>query len=77
LPIEKRSTIIYYNNQLFNSQTIELLHAYITPYTVRKNLKKVQPINKASDLKQIVSRNPLKKVKLFKNSRNIYSEQLQ
>jgi hypothetical protein len=43
-------------------QSVELLHAYITPYTVKKNLKTVKPISKASDLKTILSRNPMKKV---------------
>jgi hypothetical protein len=45
-------------------KSVELLHAYITPYTVRKSLKTVQPMSKAADLKQIVSRNQIKKVEL-------------
>ena len=50
---------------LLNFQPIELLHAYITPYTVKKNLKTVQPMSKASNLNQIVSKNQLKKVSLY------------
>lgn len=41
---------------------IELVHVYITPYTVKKSLLNVQPLSKASHIKPILSRTPLKKI---------------
>merc|ERR1719447_822485 len=41
-----------------------LFHAFVTPFTVKKNLKLLAPISKANNLKSIVSGVPLKKVNL-------------
>jgi hypothetical protein len=41
-------------------QSIELLHAFVTPYTFMKNFTL---LSRGQDVKQIVSANPLKKVK--------------
>merc|ERR1719447_92728 len=41
-----------------------LFHAFVTPFTVKKNLKLLAPISKAASLKPIVSGVPLKKVNL-------------
>merc|ERR1711931_317200 len=41
-----------------------LFHAFVTPFTVKKNLRLLAPISKAANLKPIVSGVPLKKVNL-------------
>ena len=43
-------------------QPIELVHAYISPYTVKKTLQTVKPLSQSPDLKHVLSKNPLKKV---------------
>ena len=43
---------------------IEWIHAFIRPFTVRKDLTKVQPISRSSDLKTILSGEPLKKTEM-------------
>jgi hypothetical protein len=46
-------------------QPVELVHAYITPFTVKKSLKTVKPLSQAHDLKHVVSKNPMKKVNIL------------
>jgi len=43
---------------------MEAIHAFTRPYTVRKDLRKIEPISKSTDIKVIVSGEPLKKVNL-------------
>lgn len=41
---------------------IEVAHLFVTPFTVKKNLRLVEPISKAANLKPILSTAPLKKI---------------
>jgi len=41
----------------------EAIHLFLTPYTVKKDLRKIQPVSKSSNLRKIVSGQPLKEVK--------------
>jgi hypothetical protein len=42
---------------------IEAIHIYIKPFTVKKNLRKIEPVSKSTNLKTILSGEPLKEVK--------------
>ena len=50
---------------LRQGKNLETLHGFILPYTVRKDLKSIMPINKAQDLRRIVTGKPLKRVRLL------------
>jgi len=41
-----------------------LFHAFVTPFTVKKNLRVLAPISKAASLKPVVSGLPLKKINM-------------
>merc|ERR1711971_1340848 len=41
---------------------IEVAHLFVTPFTIKKNLRLVEPISKAANLKPILSTAPLKKI---------------
>ena len=43
---------------------VGLLHLFLTPYTVRRNLRDIAPINKAVDFKPILSGEPLKEANI-------------
>ena len=49
--------------QALGHGAVEAFHGFVLPYTARKNMKVVAPINKAVNLKAIVTGNPLKKVR--------------
>ena len=40
----------------------EIIHGLVMPYTIRGSYQDVEPMNKAQDIKEIVSGVPLKKV---------------
>jgi len=42
----------------------ELIHVYINPYTVKKNLKTVKPISKSAQMKSVLSNAPMKKYEI-------------
>ena len=48
---------------LRKGKSLETVHGFVLPYTVRKGLKEVKTINKARDIHPILTGNPLKKVK--------------
>ena len=43
---------------------VGLLHVALTPFTVRKNLREIVPMTKATDFKPILSGEPLKEAKI-------------
>ena len=47
------------------ASSVETIHGLVMPYTVRSPLRSVQPVNMASDIKEIVTGNPLKTVSLL------------
>ena len=48
---------------LRKGKALETIHGFVLPYTVRKGLKEVKTINKARDIRPILTGNPMKKVK--------------
>ena len=49
----------------------EVIHALVTPYTVRAPWASVMPLNKARDAKEILTGSPLKRVSTFLSSGNL------
>ena len=49
---------------LNKARRVEVIHGFVMPYTVRSSLRFVEPFNKATDLVEIVTCTPLKKVSL-------------
>lgn len=45
------------------TRELEAVHVFVTPFSVQKDLRKIEPVSKASDLKIILSGEPLKEVK--------------
>ena len=46
-------------------KNLETLHGFILPYTARKPIRSLQPINRAQDLKKILTGAPLKTVRML------------
>ena len=57
---EKLQTKKYFFVVIFRE--FEMAHLFVTPFTVKKNLRLVEPISKAANLKPILSGVPLKKI---------------
>jgi hypothetical protein len=47
---------------LRKGKSLETIHGFVLPYTVRKGIKEVKTINKARDIRPILTGNPMKKL---------------
>merc|ERR1740124_1485494 len=46
---------------LLRGRSIEALHAFVLPFTVRKQFESIEPLNTAHDLKELLSGSPVKR----------------
>ena len=50
---------------LSRGRSVETIHGFVQPYTVRSPLSSIEPLNKAQDLKEILTGEPLKRVSFY------------
>ena len=59
-----KKSILWFSYHHFDFRETSLFHAFVTPFTVKKNLRVLAPMSKAASLKPVVSGLPLKKINM-------------
>nr|ADD73551.1 vitellogenin 1 [Paracyclopina nana] len=65
ITLEKKLTQVTMDIKVPNQVTkeIEAIHVFVTPFTMKKDLRKIRPVSKSTELKVILSGEPLKELK--------------